>query len=137
MFYSLITMRNKSDVPSSFIHFKSMAENHFSTSIKEFQCDNGGGYLSQQFKNLLRKSGIHQRLSCPYTSQQNRLAERKHRHIMEVGLSLLTQSHLPTKFWDEACMTAIYLINRTPSSVLGYESPYFKLFSQNPNYSFS
>ena len=80
LFYSLITMRNKSDVPSSFIHFKSMAENRFSTSIKEFQCDNGGEYLSQQFKNLLRKSGIHQRLSCPYTSQQNGLAERKHRH---------------------------------------------------------
>lgn len=55
---------------------------------------------------------------------------------MEVGLSLLAQSHLPTKFWVEAFMTAIYLINRTPTLVLDYVSPYFRLFAEAPDYSF-
>ena len=55
---------------------------------------------------------------------------------MEVGLSLLAQSHLPTKFWAEAFMIAIYLINRTPTHVLDNLSPYFKLFVEAPNYSF-
>ena len=55
---------------------------------------------------------------------------------MEVGLSLLAQSHLPTKFWVEAFMTTIYLINRTPTPVLDNLFPYFKLFAKAPNYSF-
>lgn len=74
--------------------------------------------------------------SCPNTSQQNGLPKRKHRHIMEVGLSLLAQSHLPTKFLVKMFMTAIYLINHTLTYILDYISPYFKLFAQTPDYSF-
>ena len=132
----LYPIRNKSDVFSCFVKFKSLVENRFSSKIKQLQCDNGGEYVSHQFRNFLCQNGIHQRFSCPYTSQQNGLAERKHRHIMETGLSLLAQSHLPTKYWVEAFLTGIYLINRTPTPVLGHISPYFKLFTQAPNYSF-
>ena len=46
--------------------------------------------------------------------EQNGISERKHRHIMEAGLSLLAQSHLSSQFWVDAFKTAIYLINRLP-----------------------
>lgn len=61
-------LRNKSKVISSFVHFKALVENQFSTKVKQFQCDNGGEYLSHQFQDFLSKCGIHQCLSCPYTS---------------------------------------------------------------------
>jgi histone deacetylase 1/2 len=50
--------------------------------------------------------------------QQNGPAERKHRHIVEVGLSLLAYASMPLKYWDEAFLTAVYLINRLPSKVI-------------------
>ena len=61
------------------------------------------------------------KISCPHTPQQNGLAERKHRHIVEVGLSLLAEAGLPNKFWDDAFITAVHLINLlrgSPSSPL-------------------
>jgi len=57
-------------------------------------------------------TGIKFRMSCPYTSQQNGRAERKHRHIAELGLTLLAQAKMPLSYWWEAFSTAVYLINR-------------------------
>jgi hypothetical protein len=75
------------------------------------------------------------RLTCPHTSQQNGIAERKHRHVMEMGLTLLAQSGLSPRYWVDAFLTSIYLINRLPSPVLQQESPFSKLFHHPPDYS--
>jgi transposase InsO family protein len=90
----LYPIHNKSDVFQVFVQFKSLVENQFSSSIKQFQCDGGGEYMSNQFKKFLVTHGILHRVSCPHTPQQNGVAERKHRHIMVMGLSLLAQSHM-------------------------------------------
>lgn len=75
--------------------------------------------------------------SCilPHAHQQNGAAERKHRDIVEVGFSLLAHAHMPLKYWDEAFLTATYLINRTPSRVLNYLTPLEILFKTKPDYS--
>lgn len=72
---------------------------------------------------------------CPHTHQQNGSAERKHRHIVEVGLSLLAQACMPLKFWDEAFLAATFLINRTPSKVISYATPLERIFKVQPDYS--
>lgn len=87
-------------------------------------------------KLLLCKLRISHHVSCPHAHQQNGSAERKHRHIVEVGLALLAQASMPLKFWDEAFLTASYLINRTPSKVIKFETPIEKLLNQKPNYQF-
>jgi hypothetical protein len=48
---------------------------------------------------------------------------REHRHIIEIGLSLLTQAHMPLKYWDEAFLVVTFLINHTPSKVINYATP--------------
>jgi histone deacetylase 1/2 len=62
--------------------------------------------------------GISHLVSCPHAHQQNGPAERKHRHIVEVDLSLLAYVSMPLEYWDEAFLTAVYLINRLPSKVI-------------------
>jgi transposase InsO family protein len=131
----LYPLSQKSDVFTSFMKFKSLVENQFSTQIKQLQSDGGGEFLSKQFTSLLETNGIFHRISCPYTAQQNGLAERKHRHVVEMGLSLLAQSGLPQSFWVESFLTATFLINRLPTPLLNHCSPYFMLFQQIPDYS--
>jgi hypothetical protein len=89
-----------------------------------------------QFKNFLSNHGIFHRLTCPHTSQQNGIVERKHRHILEMGLTLLAQSGLPPKYWVDSFLTSIFLINRLPSPVIHNESPCSKLFKKQPDYTF-
>ena len=91
--------------------------------------------MSNQFTSFFTSNGILHRLTCPYTSQQNGVAERKHRHVMDIGLSLLAQSRLPSSFWVDAFLTAIFLINHLPTPILNHESPYSKLFQRSPDYS--
>ena len=75
-----------------------MVENLFSTKIKSLQFDGGGEYSSTHLKIVLAQSGILHRISCPHTSQQNGVVERKHRHVMDTGLALLAHSGLQTKY---------------------------------------
>jgi hypothetical protein len=88
----------------------------------------------QKLNSFFQSIGISHLVSYPHAHQQNGSAEHKHWHIVEVGLTLLAQSSMPLKFWDEAFFTAVYLINRTPSKVIGYETPLERLFKTKPNY---
>jgi len=97
-FYWMFPISNKSDVYSTFVKFKLLVEKQFKFTIQQFQSHNGSKYCSTIFKHFLRDNGIFHRLSCPHTSQKNGLDERKHCHIMDIGLTLLAQSGLSKKF---------------------------------------
>jgi hypothetical protein len=127
-------LHHKSDAFQSFVKFKLLVETQFNCKLRQLQSDGGGEYTSHQFQNFLIQNGILHRKSCPYTSQQNGLAERKLRHILETGLTLLAHSGLSNKFWVDAFLTSVYIINRLPTPVLNQSSPYEKLFCKSPDY---
>lgn len=85
----LYPLHNKSDALHAFKKFKTYVENLLDKKIKTLQCDNGGEYTSLAFKTFLSNHGIFQRFSYPHTPKQNSLAERKHRHILELTRTLL------------------------------------------------
>jgi hypothetical protein len=130
----LYPMTKKSDAFNIFLQFQKYVERFFNTQIKSVQSDWGGEYrtISAFFKNC----GIVHRVSCPHTHQQQGSIERKHRHVVETGLSLLSHAHMPLRFWDDAFQTACYLINRLPTHVLQNKSPFEKLFKSVPDYLF-
>jgi hypothetical protein len=97
------------------------------------QTDWGGEY--EKFNSFFATIGITHLVSCPHPHQQNGAAERKHRHVVEEGLSLLSQGHMPLKYWDEAFIIVTFMINRTPSKVINYITPLERLFKVTPNYS--
>lgn len=99
-----------------------------------FKTDWGGEYRS--LLPFLTSLGIQFRLPCPHVHQQNGKVERKHQHIVEIGLIFLAQAKMPFKFWWDAYVFAVFLINRLPTSTLGHKSLYKCLFSKSPNYNF-
>jgi transposase InsO family protein len=70
-------VRSKSEVLFVFQTFVAYVETQFSTSIKILRSDSGGECMSHEFHNFLYYKGIISQRSCPYTPQQNRVAERK------------------------------------------------------------
>ena len=128
----LYPLKQKSQVQDVFTRFKPLVENRFGTKIQNLYSDNGGEFIA--LRNFLSVHGITHLTSPPHTPEHNGVAERKHRHIVETGLALLHQASMPTSYWTYAFATAVYLINRLPSPVIGNVSPYLKLFQTPPNY---
>ena len=126
-------LRHKSKVFQRFHDFQKLVECMFGKKIVAMQTDWGGEY--QKLNSFFQRIGISHHVSCPYAHQKNGSTERKHRHIVEVGLSLLAHASMPLKFWDEAFITATYIINRLPSKVINNETPLERLHHQKPDYS--
>uniref|UniRef100_A0A803NPY8 Integrase catalytic domain-containing protein n=1 Tax=Cannabis sativa TaxID=3483 RepID=A0A803NPY8_CANSA len=125
-------LTQKSQALDMFVKFKAMVEKQFNLPIKKVQADWGGEY--RPFSTFLSDQGIHFQHPCPKTSEQNGRAERKHRHITEMGLTLLAHSGLDFSYWWHAFHTAVFLINRLPTPVLNYSSPTESLLGQVPDY---
>ncbi|CAA7054824.1 unnamed protein product [Microthlaspi erraticum] len=129
----LYPLKTKAQVKDVFIPFKALVENKFNTKIGTFYSDNGGEFVA--LRSFLSASGISHLTSPPHTPEHNGISERKHRHIVETGLTLLTHAGMPKSYWTYAFAAAVYLINRLPTPVIDNNSPFQKLFATSPNYS--
>jgi len=83
----------------------------------------GGEYVHQRFCTYFDNHGLIHETSYPQTPQQNGVAERKNRHILETARALLHGKHVPTRYWLDAVSTAVYLLNKLPSKVLLFQTP--------------
>ncbi|RVW99246.1 Retrovirus-related Pol polyprotein from transposon TNT 1-94 [Vitis vinifera] len=81
---------------------------------------------------FLAQEGIVHLSSCVDTPQQNGIAERKNRHLLEVARSLMFSMNVPKLLWGQAVLTAAYLINRMPSRVLKFQTPCQTLLKSFP-----
>lgn len=126
-------LTHKSGALTAFQQFLKLIQTQFSANVKAVQSDWGGEF--RPFTKVLTGLGIVHRLTCPHTSHQNGIVERKHIQIVEMGLSLLAHATMPLNFWDHSFTTAVQLINILPSSALPQQaSPFFTLHKQIPDY---
>jgi IS30 family transposase len=117
-------MKQKNEVLKCFQDFCSLVENQYDARLKLLRIDNGTEYMNNEFQNYLSAQGILHQTTCPDTPPQNGVAERKNRHILKIARSLMFTMNVPKFLWSEAVMTVVYLINRTPSRLLGWKTPY-------------
>eukprot|EP00253_Pinus_taeda_P028656 PITA_28656 len=80
--------------------------------------DRGGEYISKEFLRFCRENGIHKQFTTRYTPQQNGVAERKNRTIMDMARSMLKEKQLPNDYWAEVVNCAAYILNRCPTKVV-------------------
>jgi hypothetical protein len=96
--------------------FRALIKTQHSIVIKCLRCDLGGEYTSNKFCQMLALDGTIHQTSCIDTLEQNGVAERKHRHIVETAHSLLLSAFVSSEFWGEVVLAAVSLINIIPYS---------------------
>lgn len=113
----------KSDTFAVFKLFKIFVEKETGLAIKCLRTDRGGEFTSAEFNNFCRENGIKRQLTTAYTPQQNGVAERKNRTVMNCVRSMLSEKGVPKSFWLEAVHWAIYVLNRCPTAALQDTTP--------------
>ena len=101
--------------------------------MKALRNDNGGEYISSEFKDFFSKEGIRRELIAPHNPQQNGVAERNNRTIMGVTRAMLHDQGLPMHLWAEACNIVVYVQNRCPHRVLCMSTPEEAFSSKKPD----
>ncbi|GJS39154.1 retrotransposon protein, putative, ty1-copia subclass [Tanacetum coccineum] len=109
-----------------------LVENQTGRTVKKPRTDNGLEFCNRKFEQLSVDSRIARHLTVSGTPQQNGLAERMNRTLMDKVRCLLIQSGLPKTFWEEATCTAAYLINRSPSTAIEKKKP-MEMWSGHPS----
>jgi len=112
-------MQKKDQTFSRLCEFKALVEKESGKKIRALRSDNGGEYVSQQFKDFCAAEGIKRELTAPHNPQQNGVAKRNNRTIVGAARAMLHDQGLPLHLWVEACNTIVYLQNRSPHRILG------------------
>ncbi|MCO5573350.1 hypothetical protein L7F22_027119 [Adiantum nelumboides] len=113
-----------------------MVENETGCKVQTLRTDRGGEYMSGAFKDFLGKKGIKHQCTMPYTPQQNGVAERKNRSLMEMARCMLKAKSLPHKLWMEAVACAAHVLNRCPTRALKTITPYESWYHKKPSVSY-
>lgn len=108
-------MHKKSETFGKFKEFMAEAEKQLGKSLRTLRSDRGGEYLDTEFKDHLLEHGILSQLTAPGTPQQNGVAERRNRTLLDMVRSMMSYSSLPISFWGYALQTAVYILNVVPS----------------------
>ena len=95
--------------------FKAEAELQLGKHIKALRSDRGGEYLLGEFKEYLTQHEIVSQMSAPGTPQQNGVAERRNRTLLDMVRSMMSHATLPISFWGYALEAASYILNLVPS----------------------
>ncbi|GJT00112.1 putative ribonuclease H-like domain-containing protein [Tanacetum coccineum] len=110
-------LASKDETSGILQNFIRQIENQLNHRVKIIRSDNGTEFKNRDMLEFCVNKGIKQEYSNARIPQQNRVAERMNRTLIEAARTMLADSLLPTTFWAEAVFTACYVSNRL--SVLG------------------
>ncbi|GJW28595.1 putative ribonuclease H-like domain-containing protein [Tanacetum coccineum] len=117
-------LRTKDETSGILKDFIRQIENQLNQKVKTIRCDNGTEFKNMDFIEFCGSKGIKREYSNARTPQQNGVAERKNRTLIEAARTMLADSFLPNTFWAEAVSTACYVLNRVLVTKPHNKTPY-------------
>ncbi|GJU49362.1 retrovirus-related pol polyprotein from transposon TNT 1-94 [Tanacetum coccineum] len=106
-------LRKKSQAPEMIMSFIRMVENQNDVKVKQIRTDNGTEFRNHELESFCDEKGISQNFSSPYTPEQNGVAERKNKTLIEAARTMLNGLVLSKHFWTDAVRIACYTQNRS------------------------
>jgi transposase InsO family protein len=129
-------LQEKSQTQDILKRFLRRAQNEFGLRIKNIRSDNGTEFKNSQIEGFLEEEGIKHEFSSPYTPQQNGVAERENRTLLDMARTMLDEYKTPDRFSAEAINTVCYSINQLYLHRILKKTSYKLLTSKNPNVSY-
>ncbi|GJZ70870.1 putative ribonuclease H-like domain-containing protein [Tanacetum coccineum] len=132
MFSWVFFLRTKDETSAILKDFIRQIENQLNQKVKTIRSDNGTEFKNKDVIEFCGSKGIKREYSNARTPQQNGVAERKNRTLIEAARTMLADSFLPNTFWAEAVSTACYVLNRVLVTKPHNKTPYELLTGKIP-----
>ena len=116
-------LAEKSEAFLMFRTFKISVEKESGCAISCLRTDRGGEFTSIEFQIFCAEHGIKRQLTAAYTPQQNGVAERKNRTILNMVRCLLLEKEMPKLFWSEAVRWGLHVLNRSLTTAVKEMTP--------------
>ena len=129
-------LKSKDQALAKFKEYKASVESLTDHKIKRLRSDRGKEFVNKAFCAFMDQHGIARSRSAPYTPQQNGVAERANRTIMEAARSMLHGKGLPSHLWAEAVAAAVFVRNIAPVKFLDNMTPAEAFLGKKPNASY-
>jgi transposase InsO family protein len=129
-------LQYKSETQEVLKKFLRMTQNKFVAKVKKIRTDNDTEFKNTQVEDFLDEEGIKHEFLAPYTPQQNGVAERKNRTLVEIARTLLDEYKTSDRFWTEAINMACHATNHLYLHKLLKKTSYELLIGNKPNVSY-
>ncbi|GJR12426.1 retrovirus-related pol polyprotein from transposon TNT 1-94 [Tanacetum coccineum] len=129
-------LKKKSQAPETIMSFIKRVEKQNDIKVKQLKTDNGTEFRNSILVNFYDEKGISQNFSSPYTSEQNGVAKKKNRTLIEAARTMLSGSVFSKQYWTEAVATACYTQNRSTIVKRHLKTPYGIFRKRIPNINF-
>jgi transposase InsO family protein len=104
-------LHDKSETQEVLKKFLKRAQNKFDAKVKLIRSDNDSEFKNPQVEDYINQEGIKHEFSATYTTQQNGVAERKNRTLIESTRTMFDEYKTSDRFWVEAINTTCHAIN--------------------------
>nr|GFB01991.1 hypothetical protein [Tanacetum cinerariifolium] len=128
--------RSKDETSDILKKFITEIENLKDLKVKIIRCDNGGEFRNKEMNDFCSQKGIKREFSNTRTPQQNGVAERRNRTLIEAARTMLADAKLSVTFWAEAVNTACYVQNRVLVNKSQNKTPYELFNGRTPTIGF-
>jgi hypothetical protein len=125
-------LKNKDEALASFKKIKLQAKLEHGRKLKALRTDRGGEFNSNLFTVFCNETGIKHYTTTPYSPQQNGVVERRNQTVVEMARCLLKSKGMPSRFWGEVVVTAIFILNRAPTKSLQNMTPFEPWHGKKP-----
>jgi transposase InsO family protein len=129
-------LQDKSETQEVLKKFLKRVENEFGAKVKKIRSDNGTKFKNTQVENFLDEEGIKHEFSAPYTPQQNGVAKRKNRTLIEIARNIFDDYKTLDRFWTEVVNTTCHATNHLYLHKLLKKTSYELLISNKPSVSY-
>lgn len=120
-------------VASKYVLLRNLIQTQKGICIKILHTDGHGSYQSNEILSILAKDGTFHKMRSPYSPEQNSIAERRIRTVVEMARTILLQSCVPSMCWEDAILHANYIRNRVYTRSIAGKTPYEAFWGRKPN----
>jgi hypothetical protein len=128
----VVVLGSKGEAADAIRRAQAAAEAECGRKLRVLCTDNGGEFTAAEFASYCVDEGVQRHYSTPYSPQQNSVVERRNQTVVGMARALLKQREMPTVFWGEAVVTAVYILNRSPTKALNGRTPYEACHGRKP-----